>query len=282
MSLGNLIPELWTAKLMSSLDKSLVYGNVVNRDYEGEISKYGDTVHIGQLGDITTFDYTKNTDMPDAEILTAVTQTLLIDQAKGFRFYLDSIDDAQTNPKVMSKAMEKAAYAIADDIDQFIASLYVNVPAENIVGMGSDGSPVVPAATDIYDYFVQADQLLNEQNVSTAGRKAIVPPFVYSLLKKSGEFTSATDMGNSVIVNGVVGRVAGFDISLSNNVPNTAGTLYKIMFLTEAAISVANQLTEVKGYEPEGRFGDAMKGLSLFGGKLVEPRALVVGTFNRS
>ena len=56
MSVTNFIPTIWSARLLAHLDKKHVYAALVNRDYEGEIKYYGDTVMINQFGDITIQD----------------------------------------------------------------------------------------------------------------------------------------------------------------------------------------------------------------------------------
>ena len=88
------IPTVWAARLLVALRKALVYGQagVANRDYEGEIRKAGNTVKIASIGDVTVDNYTTNTDIADPEVLTDEEQTLLIDQAKYFNFYVDSVD----------------------------------------------------------------------------------------------------------------------------------------------------------------------------------------------
>ena len=120
MAIDNFIPEVWSARIKAHLDKALVYGNVVNREYEADIAEYGDKIHINQISDVTVFDYTKNTDFASgAETLTDTTTSLDIDQAKAFNFQIDDVDKAQQKPKIMDYAMSRAAYALADAMDHF-------------------------------------------------------------------------------------------------------------------------------------------------------------------
>ena len=115
------IPTVWAARLLTALEKSLVYGQrqVCNRDYEGEIREAGNTVKIASIGDVTIGDYTKDTDIADPEVLTDDEQTLLIDQQKYFNFYVDSIDRAQQNVNVLDEAMRRSAWALARKGRQF-------------------------------------------------------------------------------------------------------------------------------------------------------------------
>ena len=67
MSIQKFIPQIWSARLLDKLSNELVYGNLVNRDYEGEISQAGDTVHINSFGAITVKKYTKNSEIDAPE-----------------------------------------------------------------------------------------------------------------------------------------------------------------------------------------------------------------------
>ena len=106
------IPTVWAARLLVALEKALVYGqaNVSNRDYEGEVRESGNTVKIASVGDVSISDYVKNTDIDDPEILSDDDLSLLIDQAKYFNFYVDSIDRAQQNVNVLDDAMRHASW----------------------------------------------------------------------------------------------------------------------------------------------------------------------------
>ena len=119
MSVANFIPTIWSARLLAHLDKAHVYAALVNRDYEGEIKNYGDTVKINQIGDVTIKDYTKGKDIDDPEELNGDQNTLTIDQAKYFNFSIDDVDAAQVNPKLMDSAMQRSAYAMNDTWQTF-------------------------------------------------------------------------------------------------------------------------------------------------------------------
>lgn len=293
MAIENFIPEVWSARVLAHLNKALVYGNVVNRDYESEISAFGDTVNINQIADVTIFDYTKNTDFAGgAETLTGTQTTLLIDQGKAFNFQIDDVDKAQQNPKIMDYAMSRAAYGLADAMDVFLGGLYTGVAAANIVGLGNDTTPVVPTKDDIYGYFTTAAQLLDEANVPTMERWAVIPPWMLKMLRDSGEMLSDTAVGDGVRsggvfaggspVNSYYGKIAGFDVLVSNNVANTAGAKYKVQFGYPGAISAADSFLNMEAYRPELRFGDAVKGLHVYGGKLVQSTGIAVMTASKA
>lgn len=284
MALDNFTPEVWAKSLLSNLNKAHVYGQpgVVNRDYEGEISGAGDTVRINSIGRVTVSNYVKNTDMAAPETLTDAQLTLLIDQQKSFNFQIDDIDKAQNSPKVMSEAMQEAAYALRDVNDVFLASFHTGADAANLVG--NDTTPITGLTpAQAYEKLVDLGVLLDEQDVPSEGRTVVVPPWYVGLIEKDDRFVKAgTPTSDSTLRNGFTGSAAGFEVLKSNNVPNTAGTKYKIQASSRIARSFAEQIVEVEAYRPERRFADAVKGLHVYGGKLVRPKALAVLTANRS
>lgn len=280
MAVTAFIPQLWSARLLAHLDAAHVYANLVNRDYEGEIRNYGDTVKIQQIGDITVGDYTKNTDISDPQQLSGTSQSLVIDQGKFFNFQIDDVDNAQTNPKLMDEAMMRSAYALADVTDKFIAGKYTDVPVANQVG--NDTTSIVVTKTNVYDQFVALGQKLDEANVPRMGRWTVISPWIYALLLQNDLFVHATQKGDDVIANGEVGSVAGFTVYNSNNVPNTAGAKYKILAGTNAGISYAEQVVKTEAYRMEKRFADAVKGLHVYGAKTVQPNCLACLTASKS
>lgn len=281
MSVTNFIPTIWSARLLRHLDKKHVYANLLNRDYEGEIKNFGDTVKINQIGDVTIKNYQKSTDIEAPEELSGEQLMLTIDQAKYFNFGIDDVDAAQVNPKLMDKAMMRAAYGMNDVTDRFAASLlYVGADAGNT--LGTDDSPIVPTATDAYDTLVDLSTILTEANVPMDGRWVVVPAWFHGLLLKDKRFVgNGTDYNKAILEGGEVGVASGFRVSLSNNVPNTAGAKYKIIAGTNEAGSYAEQILKTEAYRPEKRFSDAVKGLHVYGAKVLQPKCLAVLTANR-
>lgn len=277
MALDNFIPQVWAARLLQNLQTNLVYGQegVINREYEGEITQYGDTVKINSIGTVSIGDYTKNDNIGDPETLSDEQRTLLIDQSKYFNFQIDDIDAAQQNPKVMNEAMSEAAFALRNVADQYIAELYADIDSDNIIG--SDTTPETPTASDAYEYLVDLAVRLDEANVPEEGRWAIIPPWFEGLMLKDNRFVSGgVPESESRLQNGVIGTAAGFTVLKSNNAPNTDGNAFKIIAGHRIGWSYAEQIVSVEGYRPQQRFADAMKGLHVYGAKVVRPTALAL------
>lgn len=270
------IPTVWAARLLTALEKALIYGqtNVSNRDYEGEIRKAGNTVKIASIGDVTVDDYVKDSDINDPESLTDDEQTLLINNAKYFNFYVDSIDRAQQNVNVLDEAMRRSSWKLRDEADTFLANtMDAAVPGGNKIG--STTTPKVPTKADAYEYLVDLGVLLDESNTPIDGRFVVVPAWFHGLLLKDERFIrSGTTVSDRRLANGEVGEAAGFTILKSNNVPNTTGTKYKIIAGHSIATAYVEQVLDVQTYKPEKRFGDAVKGLHVYGAKVVRPTNL--------
>jgi hypothetical protein len=270
MGLDTFVPSVWAAALLEPLYKSLVFGSVVNRDYEGEIRQYGDSVRINEIGPITVNDYTKYGSLSWQE-LSSAQKTLLIDQAKSFSFAVDDIDMAQAKGFAMADAMTQAAYAIADEIDQHIAGLYTDA--------GIILTATTATTTNALSWVASAAEALNEANAPTSGRFLVLPPAAITklLLTVSGgvsETAVPKVFDNGLIANGFVGSIYGFNILMSNNVQESSAGVYQPLFFTRGAISYAGQLTSIKPVEREDYFDMGIKGLYVYGSKVVRPAIL--------
>jgi hypothetical protein len=271
VSILNFRPEIWSANLLVATRKTLVYGDCVNRDYEGEISAAGDTVRITSIGRPTISSYVPNSTVINPEQVNDSQRTLVVDQSKFFAFAVDDVDARQAKGNVIPQSMNEAAYGFADVIDQYVAnSMYTGIQTANQVG-----SITVAANTpsDFYDkVLVPLKIKLDLANVPTEGRWINVRPEAHGALLRDSRFVKVNESGTSeALRNGMVGRAAGFDIRLTNNAPNTTGSEYVTIAGTNAAYTFAEQINKVEAYRPQNSFSDAVKGLVLYGGKLVRP-----------
>lgn len=265
MSVRNFVPELWSAQLLTSFRKNLVFGNVVNRNYEGEIQQAGDTVKITTPSAITVNDYSGSVSY---QTPASTQQSLLIDQKKYWAFDIDDIDAAQANVSLMAAYMEEAGVALADEVDKNLAALYT--------AAGQSAINVTLASDDYYKKMVTAGQKLDEANVPRAGRWHVTSPAGYAAVLANSAFIHATAAGDNVLRTGEVGSIAGFTVFVSNNLVVSGGTTTNAMYGTSAAITFAEQLRETEAIRREASFADAARGLLLFGRKVVRPNALGV------
>ncbi len=280
MSIDSFVPEVWSKSLLSSLKKSLVIAapGVVNRDYEGEISDQGDTVRINSISRPTVASYVKGTTSITPEQLTTAQRSLVVDQAKYFAFEVDDVDARQAAGNVIPEAMAEAAYALADVADQYVEGLLRAGAANSLSTVQIDG------AADAYDLLLIPLKVeLDEANVPTQGRYCLIPPWIHGRLLGDSRFIdmSASGMGDA-LSNGIVGRAAGFELRVSNNLPLITGDDYSVIAGHPSACSYAEQINKTEAYRPEDSFSDAVKGLHLYGAKVVRPDALAIATASKT
>ena len=278
MALTTFIPELWNARLLNALDKAHVFAGLVNREYEGDIKKQGDTVHINTIGEVTIGTYTKDTDFTSGpQALTATDSTLVINQAKYFNFAVDDIDTAQAAGDIMDKAMQRAAYGLADAADKYLADqLAAAITTANGNQVGT--TAVALTKENVYENIVKMKTILDKANVPTTGRWLVVPPEMVALILQDDRFVkTGGTMAEDTLANGWVARAVGFDIYESNNCNSTTAsstTTYTVTAGDEGACTYAEQISDTEAYRPEKRFADAVKGLHLYGAKVVDPKRL--------
>lgn len=269
------IPQLWSARFLANLHKNLVYGNIANKDYEGDL-KYGSKVRISHIGPITISDYSTTTGVEDVEDVKGDGTWLEITEQKSFNFKVEDIVAVQSNAKLVDEAMGEAAYAMGDEIDQFIAGHYTDAG----LTLGDDTTPVEVDVTNAYDLLVDVGVQLDENNVPSAGRYIVLPPWYLGMLAKDPRFTKEP----RVLANGVVEgqTVARMQLYMSNNVPHTTGTKYKILAGINRAIAYAGQISKIEPYRPEKFFADAVKGLFVYGAEVIDPDAVLCMTANKA
>src|ERR1035437_9706759 len=278
MAIDSFIPAIWSRALLVRLHNSLVYGqpNVVNTDYEGEIAGQGSSVKIHGIGPVTVSTYTKNVDLSAPEALTDTEEVLTIDQARSFNFQVDDVDKIQQILKVMEGAMAEAAYALANDADSWLAGQIAAQGTADGGLFGTTGTPIVPDTTTAYEMLVDAGTALTAAKCPMDGRYIVVPPWFHGMMQKDSRFILYSESAHQTLLNGEIGEASGFTILQSNNVPNTDGTKYQVIFGHNMAVTMAAQINSVEAYRPPLRFADAVKGLHLFGAKVVRPT--IMGT----
>ena len=283
MAIGDFVPELWTPKILVALRKKAVAGQLVNRDYEGEIRKAGDTVNITSIDNVTIGSYTAHNDITIEDIDDS-TRQLIIDQAKYFAFELDDIERAQSvnGGAVLNQALDNATYQLRDTFDTFLLAA-MNTATQ---GGGNDlGTRAIhTTAQNLYDAFVDLAVTLDEDNVPEEGRFAVVSPALHGRLLKLDTFITPGDQAApDARRNGYIGSIAGLELYKSNNLPavtDVAATGGLAIAGHSIATTFAEQIVSVEAVRLEKRFADGIKGLHVYGAKVVRPTALAVAEFD--
>ena len=267
MAIVNFISTVWSENLLKQLDKKYIGVLNCNREFEGDIKEHGSVVKICGIGNVTVSDYTKNTDMSEPETLSDTLSLLRINQAKYFNFQIDDVDRAQSNPKLMDEAMKTAAAALANAADSYIYSLYEEA-SQTITDSAT-------TAENIVDHIIDVKTKMMKTNVMDPEDIVVeVSPEIAALLLKA-----KIDLGSDnrdAFESGLLGKIAGCKIYISNNIAIDDDDYHKCIVRTKRAVAFAEQISEVEAYRPEKRFADAVKGLHLYGAKVVYPNEYMV------
>ncbi|MBQ8415890.1 MAG: P22 coat protein - protein 5 domain protein [Clostridia bacterium] len=274
MAIKNFISTVWSEHLYQELGKKYIAVAHCNRDFEGDIKEQGSVVRICGLDNVTVSPYTKNANMEAPTALSDNYRELVIDQAKYFNFQIDDIDRAQSSPKLMELAMKNAANALADDADKYIFSLHPQISA--------CWDSYDTTAENIIETLIDARTAVMKNSSCEPSDLVIeVSPEIGAMILK-GKIGLATD-NTDALEKGCIGSIGGCKIYVSNNIQTVAdeeGIQHKCFVRTKRAIAFAEQLSEIDAYRPELRFADAVKGLHLYGAKLVYPKEAMLLNLN--
>lgn len=270
MSIVNFRPQIWSANLLVAYRPQLRYGALINRDYEGEIAQAGDTVRITSISRPTVSTYVPNQTVITPQQVTDSQRTLVVDQAQYFAFGVDDVDQRQARGNVIPQALNEAAFNLALTVDGYIASSYTGVQSANQMGAITLSKATPTGAYD--SLLIPLRELLDEANVPDQGRQVVITPAIYSLLLRDQRFV-ANAAGNiaSALTTGVVDAISGMNVLVSNVAPSPTGGQYAVIAGVPSGYTFADQISKVEAYRPQNSFEDAVKGLSLYGGKLVRP-----------
>jgi len=275
MALEGFIPEIWSGELLIRLRKALVFAGLANRDYQGEIVNFGDRVRINEIGIIEVNDYTPDVTTVTPQTLGDAQKILEIDQRKYFSFKVDDVTAAQMKPKVMGAGMQEAAYRLRDTADQYLAGFYTEAGITS--GLGTTAAPIEITSVNVIEYLSLVSQKMTEADVPLEGRWMIIPPWFHAKITLA-KITLDTN-NSATFTGGFVGAAMGFQFFMSNNVVTAASNQQsRIMAGYNGTMTFADQLLKMEAYRPENSFSDAVKGLYVYGAKIVRPNTLAVLT----
>lgn len=208
-----------------------------------------------------------------------------------FGFTCDDVDAYQSDLKLMNTfsadAAEQMKIAIDSDVlDTVSASSDLNSSNKGATAgtisssynLGASGAPIQITKTNVLEYIVDCGSVLDEQNVPETGRWMVIPSWFANQIKKSDlKDASMTGEGSSVLRNGRLGILDRFTLYQSNNLYSATDgsfTAYYVLFGTNDAISFASQMTKMETLRAESTFGDLVRGLNVYGFKIVRPECL--------
>ena len=297
------LPKIYSKKVLNFFRKASVVEAITNTDYAGEIAAFGDSVRIIKEPVISVSDYTRGSDTT-ATKLTDQELTLVVDSAKAFKFIVDDIETNMSHVNFKEVATSSAAYALRDSYDAaVIASMFSGVStsspdhvlgadasaATQTMGQHQGGSNAIDltgsdgTGTDPLDVMSFMAKLLDEQSVPEEGRWFVAPPSFYNELAQSGSKLLSVDFnaGQGSIRNGLVssGKLRGFDMYKSNNVAATSTATGKILAGHISSTATAQTIISTEVLRDPSSFGDIVRGLHVYGAKVLRPEALVTAFY---
>ena len=293
------LPKIYSKKVLNFFRKASVVEAITNTDYAGEISAFGDSVRIIKEPVISVSDYTRGSDTT-ATKLTDQELTLVVDSAKAFKFIVDDIETNMSHVNFKEVATSSAAYALRDSYDAaIIAAMFSGLStsspdhtigadaaaATQTMGQHQGGSNAIDltgsdgTGTDPLDMMAFMAKLLDEQDVPEEGRWFVAPPSFYNELSQSGSKLMSVDFnaGQGSIRNGLVssGKLRGFDMYKSNNVAAASTATGKILAGHISSTATAQTIISTEVLRDPSSFGDIVRGLHVYGAKVLRPEALV-------
>ena len=268
---GNFIPAVWSKKLNAKYYAQTCLFKITNSDYEGEIKGQGSQVEIRNRPTVIITDYSVNQDIAYQDIIDEKV-TLLIDKAKSFSFKVDDVDAAQSNIMIIDQLTQDSAYQMKIAIDtQVLGSIYAD--ATNAL------SSIAIDKTNVLDWIIDAEVKMEENNLPTDNRWIVIPPKIAGYIQKSDlKNVSLSGDPKSIIRenmnDGRLGMIGGLTIYQSNNLAFN-GTTYQCIAGHKSAVTYASQIIKVESLRLQTKFGDAVRGLNVYGFKTLIPSGLV-------
>lgn len=285
---GVFIPEIWSTKMIEKYYDSTVLSQISNTNYEGEIKNQGDKVIIRTMPTLDIHEYkigqTLQHQRPNADTIE-----LTIDKGFYWSAIIDDVVEKQQDIDQMNLWAADAAEQMKIQLDtRVLGSIVPDIDPVNMganagrlsgnIDLGTTGAPIGLTKANILDYILWMGQVLDEQNVTEQGRFLLLPFWATTLLKMSDiKDASLTGDGNTPLRNGRVGIIDRFTIFNSNLLPrytDGANATTHLIAGTNYGLTFATQLTKTESLRAESTFGNIMRGLMVYGHKVIKPEVL--------
>jgi len=276
MSMANFIPIIWAKQMLFDFTETAIAANLVNREYEGE-ARSGNTVRVNTGAAIAIKDYKTGVklDENDAPIsrttvpdkVSSTKTDILIDQEKSFDFLIDDIDRAQAAGS-MSGYTQSAGEGLAEDADKFILAAISGTNTHLPASALANGDAA-------HDKIRDLRKALNKAKVPQGQRVLVCnAEFEALLLSASSKLTDVDRSGSPAgLREASLGRLLGFDIFTSENLPNVAKPMALAWY--RPSFAYINQIEKTEPMRDNDSFSDRLRGLHVYGGKAVRPTGIV-------
>ena len=276
VSNGGFTPQIWSDKININLDNYGAYNDIVNRKYQGEIKRQGDTVKFYTYGNLAVKDYDPASsgfnglewEDPKGNLLE-----LKVDQQKYIAFQVDEIEKVQSNVELVNGFTKRMAIAFAQTKDLFIHDLAVTGAGTTLDATTLTKDNVWEKVCTMYAKLAAKNAIVD--GVDYAGKRPalVLTPEAEGILKQTPQFF-ANAFGNEVLRKGQIGHIGLFDVFV-NTVNGTAEGEQVMVALTSDAITYAEQITKTETLRDKDEIGDFVRCLMVYGGKVANPDCIV-------
>lgn len=266
MAINNFIPEVWAAGVTQSFIANQIVIPTLNTQYSG-VATRGNTVHIINATTPTIVDYANAGRTITAEALADTEVQLLIDQEKAFSVNVDDVDRVQAAGE-FNAWTEAAGRALAEDAEEYVlAQMLTGSSNANPTGVVIDTPAEAKAAIRAIR------KAMTEAKVPSANRFVVVnPDFADLLLQDLSDVSSA---GSSTeLRDGQILRLYGMDVLESpllvpgEDRPSAIG-------YHQDMVAFVNQIESLESLRNPTKFADIVRGLNVYGAKVIKSEAVV-------
>ena len=313
---GNFAPEIFSQKVLKFFRRASVVEDITNTDYAGEIENFGDTVKIIKEPTVTVSAYQRGSvvnpqDLADDQI------SMVVDNANAFAFKIDDIEERHSHINFEALATSSGAFALKRKYDAAVlqhisdaagiaASAVSGTTLTNTVAAGTLGTANAPINVETDDnginLMLAMARLLDDQSVPEENRWFVAPPIFYEKMFQAGNKIAevqVTGDASSPLRNGLAinGSFAGFRCYKSTALNSTGGT--DQVTLTDgsatlavdgsenvvlaghmSAVATASHIAKTEVVRSTESFSDVIRGLHVFGRKVLRQEAVVRGVID--
>ena len=293
---GNWVPAVYSQKVQKFFRRASVVEDITNTDYAGEIENFGDTVNIVKEPSITVSDYARGQTV-NTQTLADDKLQLTVDQGSYFAFKVDDIEERQSHVNWEALATSSGAYSLKRNYDYNVLKNIYDNAATSAANTGTDGSPIDgDAATDtLADVISAAKTVLDGNDVPEENRWFVAPPAFYKQLRKAGakimDQSVMADGSASSMRNGMVTDrpLFGFRLYSTNAIAVSSGAAssktfgsagsneYAFLYGHQGAVATANHIAKTELIRDPDSFSDIVRGLHVFGRKILRSDAVYSG-----
>ena len=285
---GNFSPIIYSQKVQKFFRTASVIEAITNTDYAGEIENFGDTVNIIKEPVITVSAYSRGA-VVDTQDITDDQIQLVVDQANAFSFKVDDIEERHSHINFESVATSSGAYALKNEYDKnVIAAMVAGVSSsspDHVLGADSGSGQdqdvgFGSSEVDPVDTISKHNRLLNAADVPEENRWFLAgPEFVEQLGQANSKLMSDTSGDAKPLRNGKVidGKIMNMDVYMTNNfAASSTSNFFKVLGGHMSSTCTANHIAKIEVIRHQESFSDVVRGLHVFGRKVLRDNALVL------